>query len=78
MDSANQIVLTLLANQTNLFDGRLRNKRLLKVKLEGLGYDLVYGVIATGRQVEYKRTAALLKFPEASAEDRKVYILIKT
>lgn len=50
-------------------------RRVLKVKREGMGYDIVYSGALTDRQVSHKFSK--LTFKNAFLFGEKVYVLIK-
>lgn len=74
-----KVQYTLPAYQRGIFSTILRNKVLLSVKVDGIGYDIVYDA-PEGRQVQHKRVvsgAGLLVIPEAVPNDRIVKVIIK-
>jgi hypothetical protein len=77
MDSAKELYVTLPAGQNALLDSRIRHKKLLKVALEGINHNLVYGRSPQQGEVEHKKVSGILKFKETSEEARSVFILIK-
>jgi len=81
MNTARYIQATLPAGENQVLDGRLRRQHLLKVKMDGIGYDIVYGA-PQGRQVLHRPLlgiAAAAIFPDQviSDQDRDVYFLIR-
>jgi hypothetical protein len=78
MDSAHSIILDLAAGAQTITDLQLYGVRLLKVKREGIGYDIVYSNTPNIRQVLHSPVTARLKFHVAGAPGgEKVFVMIK-
>lgn len=77
MDSAKELYVTLPAGFNYLLDSRIRHKKLLKVAVEGVNHNLVYGRAPNTGEAEHKKVSGLLKFKETHEEARSVFILIK-
>lgn len=73
------ISITAIAGASSILDSRLAYRKILKIKREGIGYDIVYSSTTDTRKVWFQRTQGRLRFassvPFLSGEI--IYVLIK-
>jgi hypothetical protein len=78
MDSAHEEILTLPAGSQQVGSLKLFGVRLLKVKRDGVGYDIIYSSAPNVRQVLHSPVSGRLKFHvPAGTSNEDIYVLIK-
>lgn len=72
-------ILGTTAGGNSVFNSSFRNRTILKVKLEGTGFDIVLGIIPSpgSRQVQFISSFGVLRFGINFPPNAKVYVLYK-